>query len=383
VRKITVIGLFLLSRFLLLISLPVEGLGGYGDYVHFYRLGGMGVPFLDYWTEYPPIYSFLLTLLYQLAGNRQHVFDLMLVSILTVAQAGGLWLFICIAEKIATEKQVEYLTWFYFAVTLSLPYGWWYSDSLAVFGTLLGIFWVIQGKDKLGGVALAMGTLTKLFPVLVLPTIWRWLNWRRALKVSLGTVGLTLMVYGALYIASPEMTVASVTSQGAKGTWETVWALIDGNYNTGNFGPEIERYDPSTAQVRRGNPPTLSPWLTFIPFAVIGGWFFWKAKIQSTRAAIGFLGITWCIFLLWTPGYSPQWVLYLLPIILLVLPARQATLFAILLTLVNLLEWPILLSRGYNWGLWLTIPLRTLLLVMLVPVLWQVVEYPKQPEEAS
>ena len=41
-------------------------------------------------------------------------------------------------------------------------------------------------------------------------------------------------------------------------------------------------------------------------------------KSPGSRSAIAFLGVTWCLFLIWSPGYSPQWVLYLLPLILLV-----------------------------------------------------------------
>lgn len=58
-------------------------------------------------------------------------------------------------------------------------------------------------------------------------------------------------------------------------------------------------------------------------------------------------------------------MLFLLPLILLILPQRMAVLFALMLVLVNLLEWPVLLSRGFFWALPLTIGLRTLLLKLL------------------
>jgi hypothetical protein len=58
-------------------------------------------------------------------------------------------------------------------------------------------------------------------------------------------------------------------------------------------------------------------------------------------------------------------VLYLLPLILLVLPERRVFLVAVLLVLVNLIEWPLLLSRGMFWTLSLTVPMRTLVLALL------------------
>ncbi len=58
-------------------------------------------------------------------------------------------------------------------------------------------------------------------------------------------------------------------------------------------------------------------------------------------------------------------MLYLLPLILLALPSRRAYLVALLFVLVNLAEWPLLLSRGMFWTLFLTVPLRALLFVLL------------------
>jgi hypothetical protein len=261
--------------------------------------------------------------------------------------------------------------WIYFSLSICLPYTWWYFDPLAVLAILVGLLWVFERKDARAGIALAVGTLTKLFPALGLPMLWRWLTWRRALTVTALTSGVTLVIYAGFYLASPELTIASIRSQGAKGSWETVWALIDGNFNTGNFGPESERYDPSTAQLPRSNPAKLPSWLTLIPFAALGGWLFGRVKVNSERSAIAFMGLTWCIFLIWSPGYSPQWVLYLLPIILLALPPRQGLLYVIILTMVNVLEWPVMLSRGYNWGLWLTIILRTILWILLAIDFWR------------
>ena len=46
-------------------------------------------------------------------------------------------------------------------------------------------------------------------------------------------------------------------------------------------------------------------------------------------------------------------------------PLAKASLSVMLLVFINLLEWPVLLSRGYSWGLWLTIPIRTALMMLL------------------
>jgi hypothetical protein len=149
---------------------------------------------------------------------------------------------------------------------------------------------------------------------------------------------------------------------------------LDGNLQTGNFGPEIERLDPATAALPVGRPSLVPPWASLVVFGALGLLLWLRSRLRgpwNLRAVLAFVGLTWVIFLLWSPGWSPQWVLYLLPLILLVLPRRLALLLTGALILVNLLEWPLMLSRGYFQALPLTIILRTLLLALLGLQFWQ------------
>jgi hypothetical protein len=144
-----------------------------------------------------------------------------------------------------------------------------------------------------------------------------------------------------------------------------VWALVDGNMGTGNFGPESERADPQHAAQPMGHSARIPSWLTLIPFAALGLLALVKIPRGGAREQVAFLGVTWALFLLWSPGWSPQWVLYLLPLMLLVLPLPRGVLLALALAIVSLLEWPILLSRGAFEGLYLTVPVRTMLVAAM------------------
>lgn len=366
--------IFFSARLALLIALPMEGLRGFGDAQHFFNLAGMGAPYFDFWSEFPPLFPFASRLIYLAAGGRQHVYDYLLVILLSLAQAASIWLFLALAQRIHAHDEAQQRGWVYLAITLALPFGWWYFDPLAALAMLAGLYWLTGGEAGRAGIALAIGGLTKLFPLMALPAAWRYLPLRRAkraIMLSAGALGLTAAVYGALYLASPEMTAASLRSQASKGSWETVWALMDGNHHTGNFGPEAERYDPQAAALPRGNTAIIPSWLTLLPAAAVGVWLWRRAEIDSPRALAAFTGLTWCIFLLWSPGYSPQWVLYLLPLILLSLRRNESLLLALTLALVNVLEWPVLLSRGYNQYLWATITIRTLLTLMLAYEFWR------------
>jgi hypothetical protein len=357
--------LLLFVRLISLMALPLEGLRGYGDFVHFYQMAGMGWPFFDYWVEFPPIFPLLSAVLFRLGGGQEHIYDYLLAFVLLFSDASALAVFTRLTLRLHGESEGTPRLWMYCAMLAGLAYSWWYFDSLAVLALLLGLNWLLEGREGRAGLAWALGTLTKFFPVLGLAAAWRFRSPRRAALLTLITLSVTVAVWGGLILASPKMTLASLRSQASKGSWETVWALLDGNLHTGNFGPEIERYQANSALLPRGNPPRLSPWLTLPAFAGIGGYFFWRAKLRTDTAVVAFLGLTWCLFLLWSPGYSPQWVLYLLPLILLALPRRFAALMAFTLILVNLLEWPLLLSRGLFWSLWVIVPLRTALIGLL------------------
>jgi len=361
------IGCFLFARMLTVITLPIEGLRGYGDFTHFFQLASLpGWPFINYWVEFPPIFPFLSALLYRLASGQEHVYDYLLVIILTMADAGSLYFFYRIANRIIMDEISKFRRVFIYLLLLSvLAYGWWYFDPIAVFTLLCGLCLILEGKDKLAGAALGIGLLVKLFPILALVGLWKTRSWRKILlTISIPCI-IGILVYGVLWVKSPNFTVASLQSQWSKGSWETVWALIDGNYRTGNFGPEIERLNAALATVARGNQAVIPSWLPFLIFGAIGMAGLVKINPKTDLQTISIIGFAWSLFLLASPGWSPQWILYLIPLILLAFPERLSYILGALIVLINLLEWPILLSRGLFWGLNFTIPLRAVIFILM------------------
>ena len=146
---------------------------------------------------------------------------------------------------------------------------------------------------------------------------------------------------------------------------------------TGNFGSYQDYFDPARATVPVHHPAVVPGWLTLIGFGVIYLWVWQKQSTDSLtdRGAVALFAFTWAIFVLWSKGWSPQWQQMLVPLILLTIPDRQGALLALLLAALSFLEWPVLLARGWAWGYWLTIPLRTLLFagwaIALGRICWQ------------
>jgi len=344
--KILVSSLFFASRLIILLSLPLEGVRSYGDFWNFYYLAGLGRPFRDIWIEFPPLFPFLSRGIYLLVGGREHAYVYLSVLVFSLIQAVTIYLFQCLAEEIWGKDEGLQRTFIYALLILGLFYGWAYFDCLAVFLALLGLYLAVKSRSLAAGIVLGLGGLVKWFPLLVLPSLWKWLEAKKATRVILSALLVLLIVWGALYVASPSLTKASILSQGAKGSWESVWALIDGNLQTGNFNPDANRLDPTTATLSAGNPALIPPWITLLFFGGFGLYLLWKAQLQALSQVSAFSGLTLVLFFLWSPGYSPQWVLYLIPFILLSFEKKRSILLGLVILLVNLLEWPLLLSRG-------------------------------------
>ncbi len=365
-------GIFVVARLALFMALPLEGLRGYGDLVHFFNLAALpGLPYVDHWVEFPPVFPFLSSLIYGLANGQQHVYDYLLVFLFTLVGAGSLTVFGWLVDTTHPRQQAGLRSWAYLVVLLVVGYSWWYFDTLVVFALLLGMSLLLRRKSIAAGVAFGIGALIKFFPLIGWVAAWRCLGWRRTLGTAMVSVLLVGGTYGVLWALSPQFTAASLVSQASKGSWETVWALIDGNYHTGSFGALVERLNPALARLPRGNPAQISPWLTLPLFLGLGGYGLYRIKGSGRIVSASLVGFAFCLLFLWSPGWSPQWVLYLVPLILLTLPLRLGGLLMISLILINLLEWPLLLSRGFFWSLTYTVPLRTLLIALLAGLFYR------------
>lgn len=364
--------LFLIARLIMVVSIPLEGLKSYGDYWNFYQLAATGRPFLDLWLEFPPLFPVLSRGIYLMVGGREHSYSYALIVIFSILQAANIFFFQKIASNINTEKEAINRTFVYAFFLVGLFYGWAYFDSLAVFFLLLGIYLITIKKSRTAGLVIGIGGLIKWFPLLILPAAWKWLSTKKALSALIIALVVIGLGWGLLFGISPEFTKASLIAQGAKGSWETVWALIDGNLSTGNFSPEINRAIPASASISTGNPPVISSWLSLLAIGGVGFLVFWKSTIDSAVKLVGFSGFTLIMFFLWSPGYSPQWTLYLLPLVILCFDNSRSRLLALVLVLANLLEWPILLSRGWFQFLDEVVLLRTAIFFLLALLFGQV-----------
>jgi hypothetical protein len=379
VNKSRLVALLLAARLVTFMVLPTESLLGFGDFVHFFKLASLpGWPFFQYWVEFPPVFPFLSAIVYRLAGGQQHVYLYIFLMILTAADAGNLILFARFADRNFSAGGAGLRKLTYLMVLMVLPYTWWYFDPLAVFCMMLGINLLLENKAGRAGVILGIGFLVKVFPIIGLVVGWKRIKIPVLLRAGIIAILIGGIVFGAIWIASPSYGRASILSQSSKGSWETVWALIDGNFQTGAMAaPEERTAVTSIGHNMSLNPARIPPLLTLVIFGALGLWAIWKVQIRTERQSIQVLCFAWGLFMLWSPGFSPQWILYMIPLMLLSLPEREGFLFTILLILICLAEWPLLLSQGLFWTLIFTVPVRFVLVAGMSARVYQMLRRPQ------
>lgn len=384
--------LFFTSRLMMLMAFPPENLIFYGDYQHYFNLADMTrrgfYPYLHYWYEFPPIFPYLNIAVYTLAGQQLKNYILLLAFVLLLVECGNLFLLYKQAFSLYGRTPALTIAWIYTA--LFIPIFFWLGnfDALTTFFILLALYSLISNKSKLLALALGLGTMVKYLPIILLATIWRARGFKSACLYGAATLLISLIIFSPFLLRSPAFTLASLRAQGSKSSYETIWALVDGNTTTGNFGPLADHFDPAKAGIPLNNSARIPTWLTLILFGALGLFILTRPRPPASPNldSIRFTTLTFTIFFLWSPGWSPQWQTFLTPLLLLSFPASRAVLFIIALGFINFLEWPVILSRDLNSLIPITITARTLLFILLAVELFRLLTQPTpqpQPKPVS
>ncbi|GAP11486.1 4-amino-4-deoxy-L-arabinose transferase [Bellilinea caldifistulae] len=362
--------LFFFSRIILFLTLVPYGYYGIGDLDVYREWTALpGWPYLDYWVEYPPLFPFLSEILFRVVGEQSFLYDFLMALVLAFAGAVTLFLFQKIASRLYDDRVSQIRSLILFGILVVLPYTWWYADLITLALMMAGIWSILEKKDKFAGLWIGLGMLAKWFPVFLLPALIRQRSLKNIFQLTSIALVVVLIVFAILYVVSPEMTTASLMAQPARSSWQTIWALMDRNLTTGAYLTTEQRLDPVQSTIPTRNPPVVPPLLTLPIFCGIGIILLAQQSQTSDFNYLMNIGVVWILFLLWSPGWSSQWVLYILPLLLLTLPLSTGVLLSLLLVTINLIEFPFLLGRNVPASLWVLVPIRTLMLIIML-ILW-------------
>jgi hypothetical protein len=366
----------LLFRLLLLAAIPYEAIVAYGDMRHFHQLAelattGGGLPFINHWIEFPPLFPFLSIGLNTLTGGSEHTYVYALAAIMACLDAVNLLLLSRLLTHLPDGTAALPRIWAYFAFLCLPALGWWTFEPLGVFWLLLTVVLVLESGWAATGVAAGLGLLTKWIPGLGLLVAWTCWPKRRMALAGLTAVTVVLLAWVPLVSVGRQFAWDSLRSQSAKPAWQTPWALLEGSLGTGTFGEASGRLTPLETQDTGAAGWFIPRWLPPMLAVGLAALMAMRLRRSIPLGGVSFLLSAMILLFLASPGWSPQWLAYLVPLILLSLPQPRGALYVIVLTAIAVLEWPVLLSRGRFDLLWVTVTIRTLVLILLAADAWR------------
>ncbi|MBN1217512.1 MAG: hypothetical protein JXM69_01170 [Anaerolineae bacterium] len=385
----------------------------YREYAQVTRQGYY--PYYNLWTTYPPLFPSVMIAIYQLSTLlppwefHNLWFTLLLGSFFLLFEIGIFVLIYLLALKLyPPPNEVESgrsaalrPCWIYAALFVPVYTLTGHFESYPIFFFLLGLYLLLQKRPYLSAFFTGIGFMIKLIPLLLVPVAAQiFSRVKYLLQITNRKLQITslsanensftihhspfiipfdlprLVIYLAIllitviiiatpfYLMNPKLIWGPFQISSARQPWETVWALIDGNYDYG--APPLDRRDLtwSAAPV-----PTHIPWLPVTAmFGLIYVYFYTRPlDWHQSRNVLAFTGFSLSLFMLWSKGYSPQWLGWPLVFVVLLLPNLRGVLYASILNIANIIEgnFFFIIFPEERWLLAATVLIRTFLLLVL------------------
>lgn len=335
----------------MLIDNVERGLGAQGDRLYHWQLATLTddgqYPFRDWWSEFPPVWYYITTTVYQLQGENVNYsgWSMAIGMIVLLFDVGNLLLMRAIGTQLYGKNVGMSLAWIYAVSLAPMVFIFWNFETLVAFFLLLGLYLLLRKRHDSSAVAVALGALTKFTPALLFGSVIRFREPKVAARFIAIALGLFVLAYLPLFARNAEMTLPSLTAQFSKSSYQTVWAIIDGNYITGNFGTVESHLDPDAANDLSGEPAVIPSFVRLAVAGAIGIFVYLRTRRFDDRGVVAFTGITLLIFFLQAQGWSPQWLVQIIPLILLVFPTRNGVLAVVVLSMTVFFEYPVLFIR--------------------------------------
>ncbi len=392
----------------------------FSDYDFYYTWGQlvpMGyVAYDNLWTAYPPLFPALMLPLFERASRipawiePRLFFHLLLGAALLVFESGNFILIYRLGNKLhpahepiqsaapSTAWPAELVASLHpgllpalFYALLFVPVytliGWF--EPMPLFFMLLGLDLLLSGRRwgwAGSALAAALGFLTKLTPALLIPLAIRWLgvrlNWRAAReewfrrssphnagKAAAYVALFTLTVIGLGYPfvrANPALTFSSFRIQSIRPPWQSIWALFDSFYGYGLVPLDMRNLSGLAGPLWESRLPWTWIGLAFMALYL---WLYTRPyDWRQARTPVAFSGASVILLFLYSKGWSPQFLLWALVFIALLLPTLRGVMLALLLSLINFVEADIflILLPDEHWIMAATVLLRTVLLILLM-----------------
>jgi hypothetical protein len=369
---------FLSLRLTLLLLVTPWGLfergSDFGAFEQRARLGDVGLlPYLDYWLEYPPLFPWLAALARTLAGGEAggyERFDITLGLLLLVFETGVLVFTYLIAERIHGRDTAYRVATFYTLLFFPLFIARRSFEALPLFFAMGGLYLVIRDRRHTAAAMFALGFMAKVFPAVLLLVLLRSRRLRKSWRELSTFIAAALVVALPLLVAGPRFFLASYQNMLARPPWESLWALIGGYYSFG-WVHRVRTVPETATEFAQGAPlPAAATALLAALLLLAYAYLFTRVPVlKSPLAMVRFAIVVLAIFAIYLKGWSPQFTLWFIPLILLAYPTPKGFLIATGFSLLAVIEnpayfvwwsdspaalWAIVLSRTAAF-LWLAV----------------------------
>jgi Gpi18-like mannosyltransferase len=304
-------------------------------------------PSIHFWLEYPPFFPWLTVGLYRLSllippwiEDPRLWFYALLSITLAVFEVGNFALIYAIG--LLTDDRTKALRAALFYAVLFVPVYVLTSDfdSIPLFFMLLGLYLLLKERGWASGIALGVGFALKITPVILVPVAIRALAglWRKAGHALGAAVTVIIMSLPFLFLDAHLYLVPLRAALG-RSSWETIWAVAEGYFSYGEVGGN--RFDRAVTDFSI-HPQTL-PWLWIsLAFVLIYLWLYTRpVDYRDRRKVLALSTVTVALFMLYSKGYSPQFLVYLLPFLVLCCPGPRGVAYAVALSVLNFMEQPV------------------------------------------
>jgi hypothetical protein len=406
----------IISRVLVLVVRVVllPGRGDPNDLRYFLDLARMSdqglYPYINFWAEYPPVFPWIiigaykLSLLVAAGATAERLFYVLLIGFLIACELCVFWLLYRLATllqrseitirrpRLARPPQIRsaegpvwgsgagaflaggpalYSALLYLALFVPgyLWTGWF--DVLPVCLYLTALYLLLTGRERWSAAAVGLGIVSKLFPLMALPIALCTLRGLRRQAIYAAISGSVVLLFSVpFFLVDPSMTLASVHTAFVRPSWETIWALFDHYYGYGMVAPLAQHLDVASAQwAVHGS--TL-PWSLItgafgLAFAVFYLRAYGRYAVNRPRQVLAGAAFTLTLLILYSRGYSPQYITWIAPLLVILYPNRQGAFYLGLWGALNVVEILLYISffPDQHWILFLTVTARTVLLVLL------------------
>ncbi|MFQ6085282.1 MAG: hypothetical protein ACE5OY_03330 [Candidatus Bathyarchaeia archaeon] len=291
------------------------------------------------WTPYPQGANLIYHLLFSLAslGPWRDMLFWMLWKIFLhiIPDVLTLLTIYLIGRELAGER-IAFLASMYFTFSFA-PYLYglltnFVYDPFPVFLTVLGLYLLIRRKLIGSAVVIGIGTAVKLFPASLLIVGLRLFKGRRRIRFAITSLMLTSVILLPFAIANPPIFVSTYHWQSGRPPWETLYsyvlAAIDApfsfdqpyyrDYFASNSGWLFWGITPNPNTLTTPIPPQPTRWwnvTSLLGFALMLSPLL-LASVRESEEIIGWVTYVFLAFFLWNIGWSPQYELFVIPLLL-------------------------------------------------------------------